>query len=449
MGKRFPGVGKPKTKKKRSVTVVFEEGRSHSVDRGKRLAQENLKRGRSMQSLVFDPSEDQFDNYLVKSMQQRNINKIAVGLKAIRMLPKNILMKKMPRFRGKLNSDSSSVQGDDSEVDSLSDWPIRESPRDDAKKPNKYRNANECSYYGLDRVLEVKETTLSPPGTPKTDVDELRMKEFRGSEYEKNASSESSSSESSSTEDTSLDSSSRGARSSPAVRRAIVRKKSMKKNFLFKAKGRGKNTQSEESDASPKCGSEEKKRKRKCPPKPSGHPVVPSSPAPNAINDRNKPIPKVEHDPACPKINVVCYDQDHDGTACSLASCNNSNCLMSSLQKSKSATALDRYPSHECERALSSVLIAPDYKEHGPCLIPPSRNDIDVDRILTGATTVASSQPANPQVATVAKSSQSPGKVTSVPCMHRRSSDSDLSITPKGKITFLNHLKPMNYIKLT
>ncbi|KAL0275999.1 UNVERIFIED_CONTAM: hypothetical protein PYX00_003686 [Menopon gallinae] len=440
MGKRFPGVGRPKAKKKkRNVTVVYEEGRSHSVDRGKCLSAENLKKGRSTQSLVFDPNEDQSDNYFVKSIQQMNKNKISVGLKAIRMLPKNILMKKMPRFRSKLNSDSSSVQGDESEVDSLSDWPIsRESPRDDVKKSSKYRTSNDCSYYGLDRVLEVKETTLSPPGTPKPEVDELRINEFRASEYEdeKNVSSESSSSESSTSEDTSLDSS----RTLPTIRRASVRKKSVKKNFLFKAKGRGKGTQSEESDASPKkYATEEKKRKRKGPPKLSGHPVVPSDPKPEAnttndgsANDKNEPIPNVKHDAACPQINVVCYDHDHNGTACSLASCNNSHCLMSSLQKSKSATALDSYPSHECERALSSVLIAPDYKEHGPCLIPPSRNDIDVDRILTGATTVASSQPANPQVATVARSSQSPGKVTSVPCMHRRSSDSDLSITPKG-----------------
>lgn len=39
-----------------------------------------------------------------------------------------------------------------------------------------------------------------------------------------------------------------------------------------------------------------------------------------------------------------------------------------------------------------------------------------------------------------AKMSHSPAKISIVPSMHRRSSDSDLSITPKGKIYFINNL---------
>ncbi|EEB15002.1 conserved hypothetical protein [Pediculus humanus corporis] len=144
---------------------------------------------------------------------------------------------------------------------------------------------------------------------------------------------------------------------------------------------------------------------------------------------------------------VIGYSQNFDlegesgivargiGTAVTLTKIqDNSIPLDTNFQNDKSATALYCYPSHEYESTLSSVLIAPDYKEHGPCLIPSSRNDSDAaaNRIPGSGTPNASNQVNSQHPPVGAKSSHSPAKVNSVPCIHRRSSDSDLSITPKG-----------------
>lgn len=407
MGKRFPGVGKIKPKKKkRHLTVIHQaEPRSHSVDRvGSQKNSEDIKRIRSVQSLT--ESEDG---------KSEKGNKISNKLKAMRFLPKTILLKKIPKLRSKFNSDSSTVEGDDSEGDSLSDWSQRETRQEETKKKGKYyhRAQSDSAWYGLDRVVEDKETTATPPSTKREDASVNYLYQSGRSKYNR-SSDDSSLSDSSSSEDTSIDSSNQ-----PTPTIHSNRKKSLSKVLAGKYTKR-------KSPKKQKNNEEYSRNKLKIP-------SAINNPKKITKPEINSNLDKIEHDLACPKINIVCYDQEEK--ACSLSAPLSTGSLMSPIHKSKSATALIDYPSHECESALSSALIAPDYKEHGPCLIPSSRNDAEVERIASGTPGSASHPPIS-QSAAMGRASHSPAKVSSVPCIHRRSSDSDLSITPKGNYIF-------------
>lgn len=428
MGKRFPRAGKDKLKLKlRNVKVVHEnEARSHSVDRGSHPKE--IKRGRSTQSLFLDNKDNQKGNKFVR------------GLKAIGFSSKNKFLRKNP-FKNKFNSDSSTVEGSESEIDSLSDWSQLDSRVEESNKGKEkyHRTYSDSSYYGLDRVLEVKESTITPPGSPILGKIEMKIRDkvFVGNYDRQSLSSgDSTSSDSSSDEDSSSESSTKGTNPLylPSVRRVSCRR------ITYKG-------------ASPKLGYQEKAINEKQEDflvLKTGGAEAPKNSFPIPVHDTTDAFTtssdlknlaetftvgsETKLDVACPKISVVSYDQEV--SASSPTPLHSSNAT-SPLYKSKSATALNGYALHECESTLSSVLIAPDYKEHGPCLIPSSRNDGDTaERIISSETTNTTAPGVNQHPPAPSKSSHSPAKVNSVPCIHRRSSDSDLSITPKGNCFF-------------
>lgn len=120
------------------------------------------------------------------------------------------------------------------------------------------------------------------------------------------------------------------------------------------------------------------------------------------------------------------------------------NIPTSPLHKSQSATTLCSCPTatvkHDTNDEQASPCCGGDLQfhniKHGPCFVPPSRQQQqqlfsggEEERQLTG-----SPQQARPVSSTSSKISPSPAKLSNLPAIHRRSSDSDLSITPKGKL---------------
>ncbi|XP_023709422.1 C2 domain-containing protein 5 isoform X2 [Cryptotermes secundus] len=121
------------------------------------------------------------------------------------------------------------------------------------------------------------------------------------------------------------------------------------------------------------------------------------------------------------------------------------NIPTSPLHKSQSATTLCSCPTatvkHDTNDEQASPCCGGDLQfhniKHGPCFAPPSRQQQqqqqqlfsggEEERQLTG-----SPQQARPVSSTSSKISPSPAKLSNLPAIHRRSSDSDLSITPKG-----------------
>jgi hypothetical protein len=123
------------------------------------------------------------------------------------------------------------------------------------------------------------------------------------------------------------------------------------------------------------------------------------------------------------------------------------NIPSSPLHKSQSATTLCSCPTatvkHDTNDEQASPCCGGDLQfhniKHGPCFVPPSRQQQqqqqfsggEEERQLTG-----SPQQAGPVSVTGSKISPSPAKISTLPAIYRRSSDSDLSITPKGKCVF-------------
>lgn len=445
MGRRFPRVGKNKSKiKLRNVKIVHQniqtsqncEFRSHSIE-SNRIHPE-MKRGKSTQSLFTS-----LKGHDKCSCGNHRGNKVVRGLKAIGFSQKNKLLRKIPAFRNKFNSDSSAFEGSESEVDSLSDWSQMDGnlTRDESDKRDKYhRTYSDSSYPGLDRVLEVKESTLSPPETPRSGSKQLEIrKKIFGDEYDRPYLSTGDSTSDTTSEDDSSSISS--AKETNSVVLSSVRRVSCKRSN-FSGPGPSKYWHLEKKDKkyedpSIRSMNNEKEKIE------NEKDVINRTPQHEASENlkltagNDNPVDSFRLDVitnldlACPKISIVSYDQEV--SACSLTHHKPTN-TKSTLHKSKSVTALSGYPSHECESTLSSVLIAPDYKEHGPCLIPSSRNDAEItERIPGSGTPNVSIHVVAQHPSAGVKSSHSPAKVSSVPCIHRRSSDSDLSITPKGK----------------
>lgn len=120
------------------------------------------------------------------------------------------------------------------------------------------------------------------------------------------------------------------------------------------------------------------------------------------------------------------------------------NIPTSPLHKSQSATTLCSCPTatvkHDTNDEQASPCCGGDLQfhniKHGPCFVPPSRQQQlfsggEEDRQLAG-----SPLQSGPVSATGSKISPSPAKLSTLPGIHRRSSDSDLSITPKGQYIF-------------
>jgi len=120
------------------------------------------------------------------------------------------------------------------------------------------------------------------------------------------------------------------------------------------------------------------------------------------------------------------------------------NIPTSPLHKSQSATTLCSCPTatvkHDTNDEQASPCCGGDLQfhniKHGPCFIPPSRQQQlfsggEEDRQLAG-----SPLHTGPVSAAGSKISPSPAKLSTLPGIHRRSSDSDLSITPKGQYIF-------------
>ena len=120
------------------------------------------------------------------------------------------------------------------------------------------------------------------------------------------------------------------------------------------------------------------------------------------------------------------------------------NIPTSPLHKSQSATTLCSCPTatikHDTNDEQASPCCDGDLQfhniKHGPCFIPPSRQQQllsggEEDRQLAG-----SPLQTGPVSTAGCKISPSPAKLSTQPGIHRRSSDSDLSITPKGQYIF-------------
>ena len=462
IGKRFPRFGRNKNKmKSHNVKIInrnlkfshsSNEPRSHSVERG--IHHPDIKRGRSTQSLFFNGKVSNIDKCECENNKE---SKFIKGLKAIGFANKNKLFKKIPTFKNKFNSDSSAVEGSESEMESVSDMSqkdVSHQGKYEYGKPREayHRTYSDSSYYGLDRVLEVKESTISPPGTPNSNCSKMKISnKVFANDYDQrqsdSSSENSSSSESSSDDDSSSVTSIK--RKSPIVF-SSVRRLSSKRGNRGKFKNRSpdirimKNGKFYKNDEKLKCSQivlEHKTSSNTFLLDATNTTTTTTTTSTSTITNTLDPYKFdliTNLDLACPKISIVSYDQEV--SACSLTPYHKSNIVKPPLFKSKSATALYCYPSHEYESTLSSVLIAPDYKEHGPCLIPSSRNDSDAaaNRIPGSGTPNASTQVNSQHPPVGAKSSHSPAKVNSVPCIHRRSSDSDLSITPKGKFFFFS-----------
>lgn len=121
------------------------------------------------------------------------------------------------------------------------------------------------------------------------------------------------------------------------------------------------------------------------------------------------------------------------------------NIPTSPLHKSQSATTLCSCPTatikHDTNDEQASPCCGGDLQfhniKHGPCFVPPSRQQQQLfsggeeDRQLAG-----SPLQTGPVLAAGSKISPSPAKLSTLPGIHRRSSDSDLSITPKGQYIF-------------
>jgi len=121
------------------------------------------------------------------------------------------------------------------------------------------------------------------------------------------------------------------------------------------------------------------------------------------------------------------------------------NIPISPLHKSQSATTLCSCPTAIVEHDTNDEQASPccggnlqfHNIKHGPCFVPPSRQQHlfsggEEDKQLAG-----SPQQAVPMSAGGSKISPSPAKLSTLPGIHRRSSDSDLSITPKGNVYFI------------
>ncbi|XP_069698678.1 C2 domain-containing protein 5 isoform X2 [Periplaneta americana] len=101
----------------------------------------------------------------------------------------------------------------------------------------------------------------------------------------------------------------------------------------------------------------------------------------------------------------------------------------SPLHKSRSATTLSLCPFATVEHVTNEGELQFHNIKHGPCFVPPSRQQPQ-PQLFTAAED--DKQPTGSPPSVTAKISPSPAKLSTVPGIHRRSSDSDLSITPKG-----------------
>jgi len=120
------------------------------------------------------------------------------------------------------------------------------------------------------------------------------------------------------------------------------------------------------------------------------------------------------------------------------------NIPTSPLHKSKSATTLCSCPTatikHDTNDEQASPCCGGDLQfhniKHGPCFIPPSRQQ----QLFSGGEEDGQLAGSPLQTGSVSaagcKISPSPAKLSTLPGIHRRSSDSDLSITPKGQYIF-------------
>ncbi|KDR22889.1 uncharacterized protein LOC110841472 isoform X2 [Zootermopsis nevadensis] len=121
------------------------------------------------------------------------------------------------------------------------------------------------------------------------------------------------------------------------------------------------------------------------------------------------------------------------------------NIPTSPLHKSQSATTLCSCPTATVEHDTNDEQVSPccggDLQfhniKHGPCFIPLSRQQQQQhQQQYSGGEedrqTAGSPQQVGPVSAAGSKISPSPAKLSTLPAIHRRSSDSDLSITPKG-----------------
>lgn len=122
------------------------------------------------------------------------------------------------------------------------------------------------------------------------------------------------------------------------------------------------------------------------------------------------------------------------------------NIPTSPLHKSQSATTLCSCPTATVEHDTNDEQVSPccggDLQfhniKHGPCFVPLSRQQQQQQQLCSGGEEDRQQAGSPQQVGHVSaagsKISPSPAKLSTLPGIHRRSSDSDLSITPKGKI---------------
>lgn len=126
------------------------------------------------------------------------------------------------------------------------------------------------------------------------------------------------------------------------------------------------------------------------------------------------------------------------------------NIPTSPLHKSQSATTLCLCPTATVEHDTNDEQVSPccggDLQihniKHGPCFIPLSRQQQQQQQQLCSGGEEDKQPAGSPQqvgpMSVGPKISPSPAKLSTLPGIHRRSSDSDLSITPKGKYIFSN-----------
>lgn len=125
------------------------------------------------------------------------------------------------------------------------------------------------------------------------------------------------------------------------------------------------------------------------------------------------------------------------------------NIPTSPLHKSQSATTLCSCPTATVEHDTNDEQVSPccggDLQfhniKHGPCFVPLSRQQQLFSAGEEDRQPAGSPQQFGPVSAVGSKISPSPAKLSTLPGIHRRSSDSDLSITPKGKYIFNNLVK--------
>nr|CAD7588857.1 unnamed protein product [Timema genevievae] len=471
--------------------ILLDERRvSPEGDKGRHFSQPSTnlrhligykKIGRSTQSLRSVVSDDlALKNLLLQEDMRGEGRKgsiISLGLKSIKLFPKTKLSKKFSVFRPKLQSDSSLYDETTSTVSCRSFTPDR--PATFARSISQYegstkskvkfwkqhirsssdsiaaaliRSLMDSTNTGLDSVAEVKESPGSSPTSPSRtgsvptgDIAKLSFKkEVPLTRNQIPVSSDSKTRFIPPTLEIFPESYLRlpFSEDGPELQYVDGHLIPNKSPALSSTSDSSSSDDDTSEEFSLDISSKEKTPFRPSPPKDSQTPIISShvSMTPVCVNLPNSAynVDVFDVDGCCkPSVGNTDLPQ-RDKTTFSKNNLNEGFLSLEVNLRSKSAGSLCNSVDKEVPRPPHSsgdlLLLQPHNIEHVPCLPPTSRQQAPVGE--EGPTEKLSGSPATATVQVTgagAKISPSPAKISHVPSsIHRRSSDSDLSITPKG-----------------